>query len=354
VAYTGASAQSGRAKQIVVPLKNGGFVAFKTETAVAGPAGLVPAPPDASLLATPYVLVDDNDVMHRTLVDYRGDLVFGYDLVAEPLAETRQWRVSVRPLNPRYLQSADSSAPGGPSKAGARAPQQFSDSQVIPDGGTFALDLLVNAQTGVKIVDIVKVSFDESRLREPPEKTAPPKDFTLANVQLQVRNYRLLVNRELVASGTPTSVAEGALIWFYLPERGRFIFSLVPHDDFGFQKVGTIENNKISFTWGNDGYEWFSATPIVGGGGTWNLWVLHDPNYKPVNFGPAGTDAAADSSSTGIGSISRAARDAQSARQSSFDERSEPRSDKRPGRINKLIRLVIGYADRIESLIMRN
>lgn len=39
---------------------------------------------------------------------------------------------------------------------------------------------------------------------------------------------------------------------------------------------------KIAFTANGERYEWSSETSILPNGGTWNLWVLHDPNYTPL------------------------------------------------------------------------
>jgi hypothetical protein len=67
-----------------------------------------------------------------------------------------------------------------------------------------------------------------------------------------------------------------------VPERGCFIISLVPRDGYSFEKIAVLDENKIAFTANGERYEWSSETPILPNGGTWNLWVLHDPNYTPL------------------------------------------------------------------------
>jgi hypothetical protein len=74
----------------------------------------------------------------------------------------------------------------------------------------------------------------------------------------------------------------GALLWFYVPERGRFIFSLVPREGYQFKKIAVLDDNKIEFSVNGERYEWVSSTSILPNGGTWNLWVLHDPDYTPL------------------------------------------------------------------------
>jgi hypothetical protein len=92
----------------------------------------------------------------------------------------------------------------------------------------------------------------------------------------------LLIDGNAIAAGKSANGCAGALLWFYVQDRGRFIFSLVPRAGYEFQKVGVIEDNRIEFTIGGNTYEWLSSSPILAGGGTWNLWVLHDPQYAPI------------------------------------------------------------------------
>jgi hypothetical protein len=133
----------------------------------------------------------------------------------------------------------------------------------------------------VKIVDVVSVTFDRTRLREG-SLDSVPKDFTLDAVELAVKNYKLSINGTVVSSSKSTIGVTGTLLWLYIPERGRFIFSLVPRAGYEFQKVAAVDENRIVFTFNNEQYEWLSAASILPNGGTWNLWVLHDSNYTPL------------------------------------------------------------------------
>ena len=113
-----------------------------------------------------------------------------------------------------------------------------------------------------------------------------PRDFTLDAVPLRVIDFRLLVDGNLVAAGKPGTIFTGALIWCYVEGQGRFIFSLVPREGYQFQKVGIIEDKRIEFSVKDKHFEWLSSEPILPSGGSWNLWVLHDPTYLPVGTQP--------------------------------------------------------------------
>jgi hypothetical protein len=367
-----AAAAAARSEQFVMPLHGEGFIAFRVEAAPTTTAGAPKVSVELREIqasVTPQTLLADNHVVHRVLVDAEGGFVFGYDLVVEPLAATKQFRVSVKPLSAEF--EAELRARHPSTAASVRAVQSVStlprptDAQLIEDGDAFALDLLVNSQAGVKIVDVVKVSFDRARLRGVPPQSVPLRDFTLGNVELAMRDHSLKINGELAGGARISSSSgggksargcAGALVWLYVTGRGRFIFSLIPHEGYDFQKVGRIENNKISFALGGDSYEWTSSAPVVGtsGGGNWNLWVLHDAAYvsdfdsqeqivEAVEGAPPAPAAkgAASSPEWLRDSLRRVGRE----RRAEFETREERKRDVRRARV------LAGGADRIENLL---
>ncbi|HEX8635475.1 MAG TPA: hypothetical protein VF703_15120 [Pyrinomonadaceae bacterium] len=365
-AQSGAAAAA-RPAQLVMPLHGEGFIAFKIEAApVAGAPQVSARLEEIRASLTPQALLADNRVVHRVLLDADGGFVFGYDLVVEPVAATKQFKVSLKPMSAEFEEQLRARRPSTTTnRAGQNASTlpRPADAQLIEDGDAFALDLLVNAQTGVKIVDVVKVSFDRARLwSAPSRRSAPPRDFTLGNVELAVRDHRLTINGELVGGGggrgKPARGCAGALVWFYVPDRGRFIFSLIPHEGYDFQKVGRIENNKISFTLGGDEYEWTSSAPVVGtSGGNWNLWVLHDAGYVSdfdsveqivEGAGGGGGDGGATPASGAASpewlrdSLGRITRE----RRAEFEARGDQRK-----RAARRPRVLVGGADRIENLL---
>jgi hypothetical protein len=365
-----ARAQSGRAtrpEQFVMPLHGEGFIAFRVEAApTAGTPEVSAELKEIQASLTPQASLADNHVVHRVLVDADGGFVFGYDLVVEPLAATKQFRVSVRPMSAEFEEDLRSRRP---STMTGRAGQHVStlpraaDAQLVDDGDAFALDLLVNPQAGVKIVDVVKVSFDRARLWTTPPPSVPLRDFTLGNVELAVRDYKLTINGQLAGGGKPARGCAGALVWFYVPERGRFIFSLIPHEGYDFQKIGRIENNKISFTLGGDDYEWTSSAPVVGGanGGHWNLWVLHDAGYvsdfdsqEQITRSVEGAQDTPPASETNGAASPHWLRDSLERigreRRAGFETRDDRRKRAAAARQQ---RVLVGGADRIENLLPR-
>ena len=350
-----AAAQEGTRRNVVVPLADGGFVAFKSETAWSGTGGSMASTAAGSQIPQggfrSQAFVDDNRVIHRVLADAAGKYVFGYDLLIEAVPVSRTFTIAVAPLD---SQIENKLLAEGSKEQPARIATlpQAGEPEILDDGDSFALDLLVNQKTGVKIVDLVKVSFDRSNLWDDNPRNLP-RDFTLDAVPLRVIDFRLLVDGNLLAAGKPGTKFTGALIWCYVEGQGRFIFSLVPREGYQFQKVGIIEDKRIEFTVKGKHYEWLSSEPILASGGSWNLWMLHDPTYLP--FGSQAVSKEEKSRLDKMDDSIKAFEDKVAkmrapAPTSAFGKRTEapkPDSVQPPP---KHFKVMVGAADRIENL----
>lgn len=250
-------------------------VSFKTRT----------DPPRAFKPMSSMVHVEAN-IVHRVWIDSAEGIYFGYDLEIEMLNDRKQFRVSIKSLGDEYARKLEERKSLRPLTERADLADsdllRFPQPLVVNDGDSLALDVLVNRKTGVRLVDLITVSSSKG-LVEDPSLSGPARDFSLSDVQLIMRDHQLFINGELATGKNNSGSCAGEFIYFYLPGRGRFIFSIKPHKGYRFQKIGAIHHNKISFSIGGDVYEWVSNAPIVGTGGNWNLWILHEPNFV-LNF----------------------------------------------------------------------
>lgn len=108
------------------------------------------------------------------------------------------------------------------------------------------------------------------------EKTAGPIKEDAA---FELQNVSLYINHAPVAE----SVGDcgGTVIWFYLRDKGQFIFSSNPHEGFDFRNIGAINGNTISFWYKDDLYEVVSTSHIYKEGSVTDTWLLHDAGYRP-------------------------------------------------------------------------
>jgi hypothetical protein len=352
-----AAAQEGARRNVVVPLAEGGFVAFKSETAWSdrpGRAGKGGASAGSQIPQGEFqarALVGDSGVIHRVLADAAGNYVFGYDLLIQAVPSSKTFTIAVAPLDSqtenKLLADRSSVQP-----AGIATLPQAAEPQILDDGDSFALDLLVNQKAGVKIVDFVKVSFDRAKLWDDNPRDLP-RDFTLDAVPLRVIDFRLLVDGNLVAAGKPGTNFTGALIWCYVEGQGRFIFSLVPREGYQFQKVGIIEDNRIEFMVKGKRFEWLSSEPILPSGGSWNLWMLHDPTYSPFGTQEVskGEKSRLDKMDDSIKDFEdKVAKMREPAPIGAFRKSTEARKPDAVQPPPKRFKVMVGAADRIENL----
>lgn len=344
-------------RQLVVPLAEGAFVGFRNETSWIGTRTVSSESQLALGAITSQAAAGDDHVVHRLLADAAGKLIFGYDLWVAPDSAAKKFRIVVRPLDPQYGNRLWTKTPGASESFQSVSISTFpkpTEPQTLDDGDAFSLDLLVNPDSGVKIVDVVKVTFDRSSLRDVDPRMTP-RDVTPDVVAMEMKDYSLLINDNLAATGKSKTGCTGSLLWLYIPNRGRFVFSLVPRAGYEFRKAGIIENNRIEFTVNGDRYEWLSSSPILRGDGTWNLWVLSDSSYTPL-FGsepaPAKKKDVFDKLEDVVGAAQAPVRTPNQRTLSNSTTTTIQRTPKTTTTVRP--RVMIGGADRVENLWPRN
>jgi hypothetical protein len=277
-----AHAQGPAKRQQVLQVSTGGFISFKSETSAIDAKRFAESQSLASLLYS-QALADENRIIHRVITDADRRIIFGYDLWVNSDPITRKFSLAVMPADEAFRRTFLKDPTKRPEDLFATFPDSTKP-QMLDDGDAVSLELLVNQEAGIKIVDVVRVTFDSSRLLDRPLESAP-RDFTLDAISMTVKNYELLIDGGRAGKGHAKFACTGALLWFYVPDRGRFIISLVPREGYAFQKIGLLDRNRIEFYVNNQHFEWLSSELVLPNGGTWNIWVLHDPNYTPL-FGP--------------------------------------------------------------------
>jgi hypothetical protein len=205
-------------------------------------------------------------------MDLKNELYFGYDIIVSPQAGKNKFQLSFKPLSINAGKFVDVY------NFAAQILPKYPDDILVEDGDTVTLELLENPQTKVKISDVIKITTGSSKGGDFFSEQKPARDFTVDDVELQLTNLEVFVNGEKIGKGG--GGMSGANIYIYLPDKGRFIMSPFPRKGFNFQKIGIIENNKVSFTFNGDSYKFVSASPVLGLGGKWNLWILYDADYR--------------------------------------------------------------------------
>ena len=211
----------------------------------------------------------EKNIVHRLLTDHKNKLYFGYDLEVSATADNSKFKVAFRPLslNPNKFMKVNNFT--------AFSIDKFPEEMIVEDGDIISFDTLENPQAKVRFSDLIKVTRQRKTSGDNIIEFQPAKDFTM-----QATNLEAFINDKKVAQ---VSSLSGSNLSFYFQGKGRFILSIFPRKDFNLQKIGVVEDNKLSFNFNGDNYKFVSSSPIIGSGGKWNVWVLYDPDYKPAN-----------------------------------------------------------------------
>ena len=219
--------------------------------------------------------------LHRYMLDAVSKTYFGFDLSVEHLSDAVTLRVSILPLSvgPKELDLEE------PSTWQPLRQPRFPEPQQVRLGDTIAFDLFVNPTTGQRLVEYVLIGRDHRM------ETArgPAREFTLHDVELALRAPRFTRNGETLADKSESSgLIRGHFVILYLPPNGRFVLSLAPHPERGFAKAGEIRGSTLTFEAGGAEYRANCQGKIAPGGGAYDLYVRHDPAYRPS--GGSGTE----------------------------------------------------------------
>lgn len=219
----------------------------------------------------------EKGVAKRHMVDMQRKTYFGYDLRIEPLAGDR-FQVTFSPLSinpakmaeifPKVTDWTMIPLPGQP------APQ------VVHLGDKIALTMFVNPSTGQKIVEYITIGGGRGRLIT---ASGPARDFS-PEQDLWVEMYapRLTINgKPFEISHSVIPGISGSPLRIYIAGYGRFVFLLEPRPEHGLRKAGEVRGSTMSWRWGADEFVLNSDRKIAPGMGAYNLYVYHDPRYRP-------------------------------------------------------------------------
>jgi hypothetical protein len=232
--------------------------------------------------------------VERVLRNDSTGIYVGYSFTVEQLGDTTKLKVTISPLpetaidrlrEKGWVKDFQMRWPNRPSFELSPTPR-FPEPQMIDVSEVIKLPLWINPETGVQMGD--EIRFALPRLK-------PVRDFNVDDVKLKLSLHRLIINGEVRSGKHAQREIAGPLPFFFVPGKGRFIFSLSPREGYDFQKIGVVENTKISFSYDGDSYEWVSQLPVLNRYDKFHLWVMHDDSFQ------AGRDAPEISNSNNEG-----------------------------------------------------
>jgi hypothetical protein len=256
----------------VVSLSNGVQVRIATNFPKDAPSPLAVELDAASGNSFYRIFRDENDLV-----------VFAYELAVERSESGDQFRVTAKFAGNEFAERF-------PNSDGGKPVPTLSQPQVSPmlnSGEQFAIEVPTDPGLGLQLTDTVRIQINSRGL-----PASDPADR--ASVPLRFESLKVAINGAMVSPGGSGAIVSGRYLMFYLPGHGAYFFSPDPVTRYGFTQIGMVEFGKLRFVLDNVTYECQSEAPILTKSDRGELWVYHDPDYKPAgNWTAADPSAAA-------------------------------------------------------------
>ena len=241
------------------------------------------APPLAQSFET-AVLELGSGPIQRVMLDRAQKTYFGYGVSVERPPDGT-YRVTFLPLSmsPELQRLLGSD----PAEWKMLPPPRFPLPRTVRPSEVLELRLLTGSTWGQTLTDYVTVREPEVRRQgfgalepTPPRFSfapGPPRDFKLDDVELRLdRPSIFAAGRD---GATFLEEVTGAVVWVYIPTRGRYRLSLTPRS--GFSRAGDVRGSTLRFAVDGESISIASRDRIAPGGAAFNLYVRREPKWVP-------------------------------------------------------------------------
>jgi hypothetical protein len=202
---------------------------------------------------------------YRIFKDQNNLAVFAYELSVGVSPDGEEVRFVGKPVETEFA----ARYPGA--DAGKPVPTLSSDHdfQPLQSGGDDEIGLFEIPGMGLRVSDSVAVTLH------------PGGEDAGSGGPLKFAAMTVSINGT-AAAGPARSSVSGRYAMFFIPGRGAYFFATEAPLGRAFTKAGSIDHNRIQFVVDNDSYEGSSSASILTGADSGELWVFHDPGYKPA------------------------------------------------------------------------
>jgi hypothetical protein len=147
--------------------------------------------------------------------------------------------------------------------------------QILRDGEEIALTLAVDARTGRRLIEYIRVGSGVMSPRRDVTRDVYAEDAELAINQPRVRMNG--VERTRVDQSAEPVTLSAPVVQVNIPGQGRYLLSFKPRAAEGFERVGEATQNSLAFSIDGNIFRVDCADRIATGSGTYNIYARKDP-----------------------------------------------------------------------------
>jgi hypothetical protein len=241
-----------------VSLSNGTQVTITTRSGTAEPVALKTSLEPAS-----------GDSFYRIFRDENNLAVFAYELEVARTADGSNFRITAKPATEAFA-TRFPNADGGKPTPTLSSPLE---SPLLGSGERFSIPIPSDPGLGQNLTDTVQILLGQR---------GTANDGATGSAQIRFAGLKVYIQGK---SATPTGAGadvSGRYAMFYIPGHGGYFFSNEPVDQRPFVQGAVVDGKHMTLTIDNETYDCTATAPILVHADRGQLWVYHDPNYKPA------------------------------------------------------------------------
>lgn len=240
-----------------VALSNGVQVSIATLTGNGTPVKLKPDLEPAS-----------GDSFYRIFRDENNLAVFAYELEVTRTSDGDNFRALAKPATAAFaarFPNADGGKPTPTLSATLESP-------VLHSGENFQIPISADPGLGQTLTDSVHVLL---------HAPGTGNNAGAAGARIRFDSLKVSIQGKLASPAGMGADVSGSYAMFYLPGHGGYFFSANATEPPPFVQAGVVDGKRLTFTIDNEMYDCAANAPILMHNERGQLWVYHNPNYKP-------------------------------------------------------------------------
>ena len=205
--------------------------------------------------------------IYRILHDESGLAVYAYELVVDRLPDGEHFQIVAKPAGEEFAAKFPN-ADGGKPTPTMSVPIE---SPPLGAGSRFSIEIPTNPGLFEHRTDIVEVQPSTRG-----DAGTPPAPM------IRFVDLKVAINGKPVPTNGPGANVSAQYTMFYIPKRGGYFFSTQPVESRAFVQIGDVDRTRLKFNVDNEDFECVAAAPILTQFERGQIWVYHDPQYKPT------------------------------------------------------------------------
>jgi hypothetical protein len=209
------------------------------------------------------------DSFYRIFRDENNLAVFAYEMEVTRTADGKNFRVSAQAATEAFAAKYPNADGGKPTPTLSAKLQ----SPLLNSGEHFTIPIPSNPGLGQNLTDTVQILLSQR---------GAMNDSAGASAQIRFAGLKVYIGgKSATPSGAGADVS-GRYAMFYIPGHGGYFFSNEPVDQRPFVQGAVVDGKHLTLTIDNETYDCTATAPILVHADRGQLWVFHDPAYKPA------------------------------------------------------------------------